>query len=101
MFGGHMHWELSEEQSLYAESLREWLAARATPDNVRAWLDRGDARTFDGALIAEGWAARAADFSNKRWHPVSSGAPRCRRAPGWHAPLPIPLSWANPRCDKR
>jgi alkylation response protein AidB-like acyl-CoA dehydrogenase len=51
-----MHWELSEEQSLYAESLREWLAARATPDKVRAWLDGGDAETFDDALIAEGWS---------------------------------------------
>ncbi|MDT5079611.1 MAG: hypothetical protein QOJ80_4248 [Mycobacterium sp.] len=51
-----MHWELSEEQSLYADSLREWLAARATPDTVRAWLDGGDDRAFDDALIEEGWS---------------------------------------------
>jgi alkylation response protein AidB-like acyl-CoA dehydrogenase len=51
-----MHWELSEEQSLYADSLREWLTARATPDTVRAWLDGGDDGTFDDALIADGWS---------------------------------------------
>jgi alkylation response protein AidB-like acyl-CoA dehydrogenase len=51
-----MHWELSEEQSLYADSLREWLAVRAAPDVVRAWLDAGDAETFDDALIEEGWS---------------------------------------------
>ena len=41
-----MHWELSEEQNLYANSLREWLAARAAPDIVRAWLDGGDVESF-------------------------------------------------------
>jgi alkylation response protein AidB-like acyl-CoA dehydrogenase len=51
-----MHWELSEEQSLYADSLREWLTARATPDTVRAWLDGGDDGTFDDALLEEGWS---------------------------------------------
>jgi alkylation response protein AidB-like acyl-CoA dehydrogenase len=52
-----MHWELSEEQNLYANSLREWLAARAAPDIVRAWLDGGDVESFDDALIEEGWSA--------------------------------------------
>jgi alkylation response protein AidB-like acyl-CoA dehydrogenase len=51
-----MHWELSEEQSLYADSLREWLVARAAPDVVRAWLNSGDADTFDDALVEEGWS---------------------------------------------
>jgi alkylation response protein AidB-like acyl-CoA dehydrogenase len=51
-----MHWELTEEQSLYADSLREWLVARAATDKIRAWLDTGDRATFDGALIEEGWS---------------------------------------------
>jgi alkylation response protein AidB-like acyl-CoA dehydrogenase len=51
-----MHWELSEEQTLYADSLREWLAARAGSEQVRTWLDAGDQRTFDQALVEDGWA---------------------------------------------
>jgi alkylation response protein AidB-like acyl-CoA dehydrogenase len=51
-----MHWELSDEQNLYAQSLREWLAARADPDQLRAWLDAGNYRTFDDALTEDGWA---------------------------------------------
>jgi alkylation response protein AidB-like acyl-CoA dehydrogenase len=51
-----MHWELSDEQNLYADSLREWLAARATPDQVRTWLDAGDHRVFDDAFAEDGWA---------------------------------------------
>jgi alkylation response protein AidB-like acyl-CoA dehydrogenase len=51
-----MHWELSDEQNLYAESLREWLAAKVDPDQLRAWLDAGNYRTFDDALTEDGWA---------------------------------------------
>jgi alkylation response protein AidB-like acyl-CoA dehydrogenase len=51
-----MHWELSDEQRLYADSLREWLAARADPTQLRGWLDAGDHRTFDSALTEDGWA---------------------------------------------
>jgi alkylation response protein AidB-like acyl-CoA dehydrogenase len=58
-----MHWELSEEQDLYAASLREWLANRAAPEHVRAWLDASDARSFDTSLIEEGWAAVGFDES--------------------------------------
>lgn len=51
-----MHWELSDEQSLYADSLRDWLGARAGSEQVRSWLDAGEQREFDDALVAEGWA---------------------------------------------
>ena len=51
-----MHWELSDEQNLYSESLREYLGSRATPEQVRTWLDHGEQRAFDDALIQEGWA---------------------------------------------
>ena len=51
-----MHWELTEEQNLYADSLREWLAARAVPEQVRSWLDAGDQDSFDVAMTEEGWA---------------------------------------------
>ncbi|WP_273735375.1 acyl-CoA dehydrogenase family protein [Mycolicibacterium septicum] len=52
-----MHWELSEEQNLYADSLREWLSARATSERVRGWLESADGQSFDTELIEEGWAA--------------------------------------------
>ncbi|WP_179473906.1 acyl-CoA dehydrogenase family protein [Mycolicibacterium vinylchloridicum] len=51
-----MHWELSDEQTLYADSLREWLTARAGSAQVRTWLDTGDQRAFDEVLIEDGWA---------------------------------------------
>lgn len=58
-----MHWELSDEQNLYADSLREWLAGRATPAQVRAWLESGDQHTFDEALIGDGWSGVGFDES--------------------------------------
>ena len=58
-----MHWELSDEQSLYAESLRDWLGARAGSEQVRGWFDARDDRTFDDALAGEGWAGVGFDES--------------------------------------
>ncbi len=58
-----MHWELSDEQNLYAESFREWVAARAAPEQVRGWLATGDHRSFDNALIEDGWAGVGFDES--------------------------------------
>jgi alkylation response protein AidB-like acyl-CoA dehydrogenase len=58
-----MHWELSDEQDLYADSLREWLTARAGAQKVRAWQDAGDHRTFDEALIEGGWSGVGFDES--------------------------------------
>ncbi|MBB3605994.1 alkylation response protein AidB-like acyl-CoA dehydrogenase [Mycolicibacterium sp. BK556] len=58
-----MHWELSDEQNLYAESVREWLAARAGSEQVRMWLDAGDHHSFDNTLVADGWAAVGFDES--------------------------------------
>lgn len=51
-----MHWELSDEQNMYAESLRDWLGARAGSEQVRGWFRARDDRTFDDALAEEGWA---------------------------------------------
>ena len=58
-----MHWELSDEQHLYADSLRDWLGGNAGSEQVRSWFDAGDHRSFDDALIEEGWAAVGFDES--------------------------------------
>ncbi|MDW5611840.1 acyl-CoA dehydrogenase family protein [Mycolicibacterium sp. D5.8-2] len=51
-----MHWELSDEQNLYADSLRDWLGTRSDSEQLRSWLEAGDERSFDDALAEEGWA---------------------------------------------
>jgi alkylation response protein AidB-like acyl-CoA dehydrogenase len=51
-----MHWELSDEQDLYAASLREWLEEHADPQKVRQWLDLGHGAAFERRLVEEGWA---------------------------------------------
>ena len=51
-----MHWELSEEQELFVESLREWVAERARPETVRGWLEIGDPAHFERLFVEEGWA---------------------------------------------
>lgn len=58
-----MHWELSDEQQLYAESLRDWLGGKARSEQLRAWFDAGDHRSFDDALAEEGWAGVGFDES--------------------------------------
>lgn len=50
-----MHWELSDEQEMFASSLREWIAAKFPADTVRELQTAGDADRFAAALIAEGW----------------------------------------------
>lgn len=50
-----MHWELSDEQELFATSLREWLAAKFPTDTVRDLVDAGDTGRFAEALVSEGW----------------------------------------------
>lgn len=52
-----MHWELSEEQELFADSLRDWLRERASPETVRNWLDNSDFTGFEQAFNDEGWSA--------------------------------------------
>lgn len=52
-----MQWQLSDEQQLYATSLREWLAERSGPQVVRRWLDAGDTTPFERLFVDEGWAA--------------------------------------------
>jgi alkylation response protein AidB-like acyl-CoA dehydrogenase len=56
-----MHWELSDEQRLYAASLRDWLATSAPAAQVRRWLDNRDSHSFDDALRADGWSAVGVD----------------------------------------
>jgi alkylation response protein AidB-like acyl-CoA dehydrogenase len=58
-----MHWELSDEENLYAESLRDWLASRAGSEQVRSWFDADDHRTFDDTLAEDGWAGVGFDES--------------------------------------
>ena len=50
-----MHWELSDEQELFASSLREWLAAKFPTDTVRGLIDARETTGFAEALIGEGW----------------------------------------------
>lgn len=52
-----MHWELSDEQQLYATSLREWLTDRASSQVVRGWLDAANSGPFEQLLVDEGWGA--------------------------------------------
>lgn len=51
-----MRWELSEEQTLFTTSLREWLGERAGSATVRGWLDAGDLFSFERLFVGEGWA---------------------------------------------
>jgi alkylation response protein AidB-like acyl-CoA dehydrogenase len=52
-----MHWELSDEQKLFIDSLREWLGERADSSAVRGWLDAGDPAGFERRFVDDGWAA--------------------------------------------
>lgn len=49
-----MQWKLSEEQDAYRETLREWLAAVAPIDQVRAWGD--DPTPFERRLVRDDMA---------------------------------------------
>src|SRR5271170_804615 len=51
-----MHFELSDEQELFATSLREWLGERAGSASVRGWLDTGDSAAFERLFVDDGWA---------------------------------------------
>ncbi|WP_216892571.1 acyl-CoA dehydrogenase family protein [Nocardia alni] len=50
-----MHWELSEEQELFATSLREWAAAKFPPEAVRKMQTSEEMNRFTEALIRDGW----------------------------------------------
>lgn len=51
-----MQWRLSDEQTAYQQTLREWLAKVADASTVRSWLDQGDTQTFSTRFEAEGWS---------------------------------------------
>jgi alkylation response protein AidB-like acyl-CoA dehydrogenase len=51
-----MQWKLSEEQDAYQKAFREWLSAMASAEEVRRWLDAGDATAFESRFVAGGWA---------------------------------------------
>jgi alkylation response protein AidB-like acyl-CoA dehydrogenase len=50
-----MRWELSEEQQLFQDSLRSWLAKRCASAALRGWLDAGDPSEYEDSLVAEAW----------------------------------------------
>ncbi|WP_280505743.1 acyl-CoA dehydrogenase family protein [Nocardia farcinica] len=50
-----MHWELSEEQELFASSLRDWIGAKFPIDTVRELVTSGETANVTAALIGEGW----------------------------------------------
>ncbi|MET4165778.1 MULTISPECIES: acyl-CoA dehydrogenase family protein [Gordonia] len=50
-----MHWELSDEQEMFASSLREWIGAKFPTETVRELQSGGDAAKFGSALVGEGW----------------------------------------------
>jgi alkylation response protein AidB-like acyl-CoA dehydrogenase len=50
-----MHWELSEEQEMFAASLREWIAAKFPAEAVRELLTSGGTEEFAEALVRDGW----------------------------------------------
>lgn len=58
-----MHWELSDEQTLFADSIRDWLSSRAGSEQIRTWFASDDQSTFDNLLIEEGWAGVGFDES--------------------------------------
>lgn len=50
-----MHLELSDEQQLFATSLREWLNERAPTSSVRRWLEAGESAAFEQLFVDQGW----------------------------------------------
>ena len=50
-----MHWQLTEEQDAYQETLRDWLASVAPSDAVRGWLDDADPTPFTARFETDGW----------------------------------------------
>jgi alkylation response protein AidB-like acyl-CoA dehydrogenase len=50
-----MHWELSDEQELFASSLREWIGAKFPVETVRELHAAGGSGAFTTALVGEGW----------------------------------------------
>lgn len=51
-----MHLELSDEQHMFIDSLREWFGERASVSSVRGWLETGDPTAFERLFAGEGWA---------------------------------------------
>lgn len=50
-----MQWELSEEQEMFAASLREWIAAKFPAETVRKLQSDGETSRFTDELIKDGW----------------------------------------------
>ncbi|MCX4096711.1 acyl-CoA dehydrogenase family protein [Nocardia sp. alder85J] len=50
-----MHWELSEEQEMFAASLREWITAKFPAEIVRTMQASGETSRFTEALVRDGW----------------------------------------------
>lgn len=56
-----MRWALTEEQQMFQETFRDWLAGEAGPERVRAWQDKGDPTAFEAALAKDGWSGVGLD----------------------------------------
>ena len=50
-----MQWELTDEQQMFSDALREWVAGRFPVDDIRTALDTGDSAAFTSGLIGDGW----------------------------------------------
>jgi alkylation response protein AidB-like acyl-CoA dehydrogenase len=47
-------WRLTDEQQLYAETLRNWLDRTATSKELREWMDASDPGVFEGRYVSDG-----------------------------------------------
>jgi alkylation response protein AidB-like acyl-CoA dehydrogenase len=50
-----MRWELSDEQTMFQESLRRWLGRVAPSEAVRRWNEADGPGEYERALVDEGW----------------------------------------------
>ncbi|MGQ0841913.1 acyl-CoA dehydrogenase family protein [Actinokineospora sp.] len=50
-----MRWELSEEQTDFRSTLRDWLRDRCPSPVLREWLDSGEYGAFERQFAAAGW----------------------------------------------
>jgi alkylation response protein AidB-like acyl-CoA dehydrogenase len=51
-----VQWKLSDEQSAYQETFRDWLAGVAPSAAVRTWFEARDSATFESRFRGDGWA---------------------------------------------
>ena len=52
-----MRWALDPEQTMFNDSMSDWLENVASPAKVRRWLDKASPEEFESQLVQEGWLA--------------------------------------------